>query len=171
MVVVLCRKFGGIVSLPTADDFYHTGLVVDDLEAVAAEMSRTFGYVWTKPGVGDVPIITPDGPAVIPMKFTYSVQQPIIELLETVPGTIITPGDRGTHHLGYWTDDVAAASQALADVGYPIAAAGTDADGNISRFAYHLTPTGVYLELVDRMIFGQPLEAWLATTETIDDAD
>jgi hypothetical protein len=30
-------------------DFFHTGIVVDDMRRATAEMSRAFGFTWAEP--------------------------------------------------------------------------------------------------------------------------
>ena len=73
--------------------------------------------------------------------------------------------DRGTraglHHIGYWSDDVAADSAKLVQRGYTAEAVSTRSDGTPS-WAYHRGATGPRIELVTRMV--QPaLEQYWST--------
>ena len=89
-----------------AENLYHTGIVVDDIEATMDWFTKVAGYTWTDVVTVDQDAVTPDGEVTIPMKMVYSGAEPRLELLQTVPGTVWTPADSGVHHLGYWSDDV-----------------------------------------------------------------
>ena len=81
---------------------------------------------------------------------------PRLEIIQAVPGTLWEPAaGSGIHHLGYWSDDVAADSAALEERGYALEAAG-------QVWAYHRNPAGPRIELVNRVV--QPgMEAYWAT--------
>ena len=111
-----------------AENLYHTGIVVDDLDATMEWFSKLAGYTWTDVVEVEQVAQTPSGEVTIPMKMVYSGADPRLELLQTVAGTIWTPADSGVHHIGYWSDDVesdlaalhvkrAALEQLLADSG------------------------------------------------------
>lgn len=148
-------------------DIYHTGFVVPDLEAAQAEMSAVFGVTWTDVEDREMPVVTPDGPVLARLRFTYSQGgTPRIELLEPVPGTIWeTPsyaaGPGGAHHVGAWADDFAATSAKLVDAGFPRVLTFDDGSGEdvAVRFAYHRLPSGGFVELVDASRRAE-LEAW-----------
>lgn len=55
-------------------DFYHTGIVVPDLDEAAAHLTAIAGYRWTKPMEYTMPVVTADGDYDIPFRMTYSVQ-------------------------------------------------------------------------------------------------
>jgi hypothetical protein len=96
----------------------------------------------------------------VTLKFTYSCPPaPQVEIIREVPGTIYTPEPgSGIHHLGYWADDVTAASAALEAAGAPLEAAGPGPDGRLV-WAYHRPEGGPRYELVDSM--AKPMmEAW-----------
>lgn len=59
------------------------------------------------------------------------------------------PSNSGVHHLGYWSDDVAADSAALVAQGYEMEITGPGPDG-VPMWAYHRHPTGPRIELVTR---------------------
>jgi len=53
--------------------------------------------------------VLPDGEATLDLVFTYSKTEPRVEVIQSMPGTLWVPAeDSGIHHLGYWSDDVAA---------------------------------------------------------------
>jgi len=100
---------------------FHTGIVVDDLEAAAARMGEQLGVTWYEGG-GEVLLVTAGGAALTKTAYVLSKEGPHhIELVQSVPGTLYepTPDPRG-HHLGYWVDDVRAASAALDAQGLPL---------------------------------------------------
>jgi hypothetical protein len=66
----------------------------------------------------------------------------------------------GIHHLGYWSDDVAADSAALEEAGYAHEGSGVGLDGS-PAWSYHRSPTGPRIELVSRA-----LEPFMATMWT-----
>ena len=88
------------------ENLYHSGIVVDDLDAALDWFTKVAGYRWTD--VVDVEQVaeTPEGEVTIPMRMAYSGAEPRLEILQTVPGTVWVPADSGVHHLGYWSDDV-----------------------------------------------------------------
>ena len=103
------------------DALFHTGIVVDDLEAAAARMGEQLGVTWHEGG-GEVLLVTADGATLTKTAYVLSKEGPHqIELVQSVPGTLYepTPDPRGPH-LGYWTDDVRAASAALEAQGLPL---------------------------------------------------
>ncbi len=136
-------------------DLYHTGFVVDDLAAAQEQYGSLLGVRWL-PGGGTVRIDTPDGSSVVQTAYALSAEGPHhIELVQSVPGTLyIASGSASAHHLGYWVDDVRAASAALEAWGLPCAAS-VGVEGSRHRHsrpmaAYHRAAGGVYLEVVAR---------------------
>ena len=77
-----------------AENLYHTGIVVDDLEATMDWFTKVAGYTWTDVVTVDQDAVTADGEVTIPMKMVYSGAEPRLELLQTVPGTVWTLGLR-----------------------------------------------------------------------------
>ena len=73
-----------------AENLYHTGIVVDDLEATMEWLTKVAGYTWTDVVSVDQEAVTPDGDVTIPMKMVYSGAEPRLELLQTVAGTVWT---------------------------------------------------------------------------------
>ena len=72
------------------EDFYHVGIVVDDLTAAMERLTAAGGYSWTKPVEYTVAITTAAGDIDVPFRFVYSLQAPHLELVQQVPGTLCT---------------------------------------------------------------------------------
>jgi catechol 2,3-dioxygenase-like lactoylglutathione lyase family enzyme len=131
------------------ENLYHSGIVVDDLEATMAWFTRVAGYSWTD--VVEVEQVgqTPGGEVTIPMRMVYSGCDPRIEILQTVPGTIWTPADSGVHHIGYWSDDVESDLAALEANGMRCEVKSYNPDGSGTLlWAYCKGDTGPRIELV-----------------------
>ncbi|MEU9346760.1 VOC family protein [Streptomyces sp. NPDC048278] len=145
-----------------ATDQFHVGIVVDDIPAAAAELTALFGYRWCTELGASAQVSLPDGDTVLDLTSTYSMTVPRLELVRSVPGTLWEPAaDSGVHHLGYWSDDVAADSAELARRGYVSEAVGRRPDST-PYWAFHRGPTGPRIELVTRAL--QPvLEQYWAT--------
>lgn len=131
-----------------AADQFHIGLVVDDLAAAAAELSAVFGYEWCAETGAEVKVALPAGDTVLDLRNVYSTTTPRLELVRSIPGTLWEPGS-GVHHLGYWSDDVAADSAELARYGYEAEAVGERPDGT-PYWAFHRSGNGPLVELVSR---------------------
>ena len=138
-----------------AEDLYHTGIVVPDLDAAADRFATMAGYSFTKPIAGPVTIRTDAGQQTVDFRFAYSLQAPHIELIEEVPGTPwVAAADNAVHHLGYFTDDFLTTASALEADGFTLELSlASDSDAP-SVFAYYLSPDRIRVEIVDRKIFG-----------------
>lgn len=133
-----------------AADLYHTGIIVPDVDAWKARMSEVAGYRWTETMSADLPVRLADGDRVLGLRFAYSLDAPHIELVQEIPGTPWTATEHiATHHLGYFCDDVATTSKQLEASGFALEACAV-VDGAPSIFAYHLAPSGLRIEIVDR---------------------
>jgi hypothetical protein len=146
-----------------AENLYHTGIVVDDLEATMAWLAKVAGYTWTDIVTANQEAVTLDGDVTIPMKMVYSGADPRLELLQTVPGTVWTPADSGVHHIGYWSDDVETDLATMESSGMAVEVKSYNPDGSGALlWAYAKGPTGPRIELVSRNM--QPFVAyWWAT--------
>lgn len=134
-----------------AENLYHTGIVVDDLEATMDWLAKVAGYTWTQVVSVDQQAVTADGEVSIPMKMVYSGVEPRLELLQTVPNTVWTPADSGVHHIGYWSDDVEADVVALESNGLTVEVKSYNPDGSGTLlWAYLKGTTGPRIELVSR---------------------
>lgn len=135
-------------------DLYHTGVVVDDLESAKSKFGALFGVTWIEGGA-EVRLITDDGLRIVKTAYALSAEGPHhVELVQSVPGTLYKEGGGSTaHHLGYWADDVLAASAGLSADGLPRAAAITLRDENEPPICvYHRAAEGLYIELVSRAL-------------------
>ena len=131
---------------------YHTGYVVRDLERAMALLGGAMGVRWAP--VMDYPgtkLRTRDGIIEVPrLRFTYSTLPVHVELIQEAPGSLwVAGGELKGHHIGVWADDLEAESARLEALGLPLHTHGLDADGKMWSFAYHETPFGLYIELVD----------------------
>ena len=143
------------------EDLYHVGIVVDDLDASLRWFTDTAGYRWCEEYAGDQVVETPAGEITVPMRFAYSMDTPRLEVLQAVPGTLWQPASSGIHHLGYWSDDVAADAAELERRGYLAEATREGSDG-APFFAFYRSPAGFRVELLSRG--GQPaLEQYWTT--------
>jgi hypothetical protein len=142
--------------------FFHTGIVVAELEPAMARLTDLVGVTWAVPISNDTPIFDAGAGAdvVVPMRMVYSQQFPHLELVEAVPGsewTVATGSN--AHHLGFWVDDLAAESGRLAASQCPLTVCGVAGGTKPAGFAYHEDPLGLRVELIDTA--ARPvLEAW-----------
>jgi len=143
------------------EDQFHLGIVAEDFEGTLAGLSAAFGYEWCAEIGGPLNMTLPTGDAVVRLSCVYSRTSPRLEILRNIPGTLweAAPGG-GVHHVGYWSDDVAADCAGLAGLGYTVEASRIGSTG--SDFAFVRGPDGVLVELVERA--AQPmLEKFWAT--------
>lgn len=145
---------------------FHVGFVVPDLDDARSTMTEILGVPVTEPmelPLGE--LYTPDGQRDVALRFAYSTRPVNVELIESVGGSVwdFEDPDRG-HHLGLWTDDVAAESDRLTALGMPAAWWGTDLSSGRQMFSYHRTPFGFYVELVDT-IAQSFYPAWFANAD------
>ena len=145
-----------------AEDQFHTGIVVDDFEGSLATLTKLFGYEWCEEMGAEIPVTLADGVQMLNLRFAYSKTSPRVEIIRPVPGTLWMPAEgSGIHHLGYWSDDVAADASALEALGFAREAAGEGEDA-VPYWTYHRTATGPRIELVSRAM--QPvMEQYFAT--------
>jgi len=137
-------------------DLYHTGIVVEDVDAARVRLTEIAGYRWGPTVGGDTPVVTADGEATLAMRIAYSADEPRLELVQAIPGTIWVPTGAGVHHLGYWSDDVDADVARLVERGLALEAKAPSPDGS-SMWAYCNGggDAGPRIELVSRSL--QPL--------------
>src|SRR5579862_8569652 len=101
----------------TPEDLYHTGIVVDDFEGALAWLTDVAGYRWCDELALDQVVWTPEGDRKVPIRFAYSRDEPRLEVLQAVPGTVWVPSDSGIHHLGYWSEALDSDLEALEGLG------------------------------------------------------
>ena len=121
---------------------FHVGVVVPDLDAELGRLNALFGYEWSDEVALTTPVRFPSGEQEVEIRFRYSRNAPRLEIIQQRPGTLWMPVEgSGLHHLGYWSDDVAADGAALGEAGYAVEAEGVDGNG---------TPTWAYFGATDQ---------------------
>ena len=135
-------------------ELFHTGIVVDDLASAKDELATTLALTW-RDGGGRVLLVTPDGNRSVRTSYAISTHGPHhVELCQSIPGTLWTAaaGPGQAHHLGYWVDDVANASEELEELGSTTVATILPAEGAAPICAYHRTQSGLYVEVVSTVL-------------------
>jgi hypothetical protein len=149
-----------------AEDLFHVGVVSADVGATVATLSAVLGYEWAGEVGGPIEVNLPTGDTVLDIRCTYSTSLPRLEVVRAIPGTLWEPAaGAGIHHLGYWSDDVAADAVELEEQGYVREAGRSLPDGS-PFFTFHIHPSGFRIELLTRAAqpslegyFGQPAAA------------
>ncbi len=134
-------------------DLWHTGIVVDDLQAAKAEIGHELGVTW-RDGGAEVRLITDDGASTVQTAYALSVEGPHhVELVQSIAGTVWTAAAPGhAHHLGYWVDDVIETTNTLIALGAVRLASIAMTDDAPPMCAYHRTENGLHVEIVDRRL-------------------
>lgn len=130
-------------------DLFHSGIVVEDFDGTLAWYTERLGYRWCEPANGETAIVTAAGEQVIPMHLAFSLDEPRLEVIEAVPGTLWMPADSGIHHLGFWSDDADGDAARLVAGGMTLDATGLFPDGSV-MWAYCSAPGRPRTELVSR---------------------
>jgi catechol 2,3-dioxygenase-like lactoylglutathione lyase family enzyme len=143
---------------------YHQGVRVPDLEAAMAELGPALSLQWCEPQARDQAVWIPDVRATtIKLHFTYSSAGPQhVELLHGEPGSVWDGRQHpGLHHVGLWSDDVAAETEALVSAGWTLCLAQRDPADGYGAFTYVQPPSGLLVELVSTAV--KPMfERWFA---------
>lgn len=136
------------------EDFYHTGIVVPDLDTAMARLSAIAGYRWIKPLIYTLPFRTANGTRELTSTIVYSLQSPHVELIQQVPESpwMAAPGN-AVHHLGYFTDNLAESARVLEDNGFAFEATAAVSGSDLALFAYYIDASGTRIEIVDRALF------------------
>jgi catechol 2,3-dioxygenase-like lactoylglutathione lyase family enzyme len=136
------------------EDFYHTGIIVPDLDAAMARLSALAGYRWITPLSYTLPFRTTSGTRELSSTFVYSLQSPHLELIQEIPDSPWTaaPGN-SIHHLGYFTDDLADTARTLEANGFTFEATADVSPPGLALFAYYVDAFGTRIEIVDRALF------------------
>ena len=132
---------------------YHVGIIVKDLPAARSQLTQQLGLTWgpvlhlpraefRDAGGHDV---------LLPTTFCYSVEQPCLEIIQEVPGSVWECNDNSNlHHIGFWSDDIATDSARMSEVGCPLQFAGRSGEVAPAGFSYQRNnELGVRIELVD----------------------
>jgi lactoylglutathione lyase len=142
-------------------DQYHVGMVVDDLQAAKSWFTETSGYRWCDElNVENILVDTDGGSAVLPLRFTYTRDEPRLELVQSIPGTVFT-ASMGMH-LGYWSDGIEDDVTQLEKSGGTSLGMAYWPDGGGPLWALALAPWGALIELVDRAV-KPSMERWWET--------
>ena len=131
---------------------YHVGIVVPDLAAAQAQLTELIGVTWG-------PVLRLDAvdyrdssgrDVVLPTTMCYSVDEPHLELIEELPGSVWVCNEHSNlHHIGFWTEDLTGDTAALIGSGCPMQLCGRAGDRAPVSFAYHRIDLGVRIEIVD----------------------
>ncbi|OJZ73684.1 bleomycin resistance protein [Mycobacterium paraffinicum] len=136
------------------EDFYHTGVIVPDLDAAMARLSALAGYRWITPMTYTLPFRTPTGVRELTSTIAYSLQSPHLELVQEVPESpwMSAPGN-AVHHLGYFSDDLVSSARALEANGFTLEMTADVSGSELGLFAYYTDSSGARIEIVDRSLF------------------
>lgn len=132
--------------------YYHVGIVVPDIARARVALSEQLGVTWGpvfhftateyREASGD--------DLVLPTTMCYSVEEPHLELIQEVPGSIWVCNDHSNlHHIGFWGDDFSKARTELVGSGCPLEIAGRSGDRSPVAFTYHRNDLGIRIEIVD----------------------
>jgi predicted enzyme related to lactoylglutathione lyase len=142
-------------------NLYHTGIVVDDVPAAMEWFEKAVGYRWCEPFTAEQLVRLEDGERTLTIQGTYSMDEPRLELVGAIEGTLWRPASAGVHHLGYWSDDVDEDIAAVSALGGRVEARSLLPDGS-SLWAYCRSGVGARIEFVSRAL--EPImSAWFAT--------
>jgi hypothetical protein len=121
--------------------FYHVCFAVPDLRAAMDDLTRAVGCRWRDPWDGRL------GENSFTTTFTTT-GPPHIELVTATSGPWSSTGGARFDHLGYWTSSITAASERLADNGFPEHFTGCPAGRPF--IGHHIDSIGARIELFDR---------------------
>ena len=134
---------------------YHVGIVVADLAAARVELQQQLGVTWG-------PVFHLDAveyregsgrDLALPTTICYSVDEPHLELIQEIPGSVWVRNQHSNlHHIGFWSDDLDADGTELTAAGCPLQLCGRAGDEAPVSFAYHRNDLGVRVEIVDSTI-------------------
>ena len=128
-----------------------SAVIADDYDAMQAQLSALLGYRWGDEIHLTMPLTFASGETrEVSCAFCYSIgDEPRLEIVRTVSGTVWQPSSAGWHHFGYWSDDVAADAAELEKHGYAMELFGPGPDGE-PLWGYYRHPSGPRIEIVRR---------------------
>lgn len=136
----------------TLSPHYHVGIVVPDLVVAQSRLTAQIDVAWgpvLEFGLTEVR----DGSGrdfEVAIRFCYSVDAPHLELIEELPGSVWECNEYSNlHHIGFWSDDLAADSGRLAGLQCPLQLCGRSGSEAPTQFAYHRDDLGIRVEVVD----------------------
>jgi len=138
-------------------EFYHVGIVVEEIESASRRLSALLGVEWGPIVEADTAVRTADGDDdVISLRLRYSTNAPRLELVEERAGTPwICNAFSNLHHIGYFSDTLANDGRRLSEQACPLEICGREGELAPHAFSYHRDPLGVRIEYVDAA--GRPL--------------
>jgi hypothetical protein len=150
-------------SAMSLSEMFHVGIVVPDIDAARGRLAELLGLEWG-PIVETAALAVRDADGrdiVLPNRMCYSTAPPYIELVQEQPGTpwVCNPHSN-LHHIGFFSDAVAADSAGLTRATCPLELAGRTGDASPTGFTYHRDALGVRIEFVDSAM-RQVMEEWL----------
>lgn len=104
------QRFAEALTPAVAPSFFHTGIVVPDLDKAIGYYADTFGLAFTDPGVFSIPRLEDPDPHPFALTAVLSrTEPPYLELIQAAGDGIISAGNAGRilYH-GYWEPDMAA---------------------------------------------------------------
>jgi hypothetical protein len=132
-------------------DFFHTGLVVDDIDASMKELAPALGVDWRPPMTITRRVrFDRSHERVMELVSVYTVQgPPYIELVRGIPGTLWSTEAGGrVHHLGFSTDRLDEACAQLERAGMRQVVCDAGEDGTFEVYAYYAAASGPYVEVM-----------------------
>ncbi|WP_029431362.1 VOC family protein [Blastococcus sp. URHD0036] len=142
-----------------AADLFHLGFVTDDLAGMRDEMTELLGYEWTAETTNATPVCLLGVDTTLDLRLVYSRSTPRVELVQSVPGNPVWAPAGGVHHLGYWSDDLAADRADLESRGFVAEALGQQ-PGGTPMWAYFHRAGGPRIELIDRGLQQYMEQSW-----------
>ena len=143
---------------------FHQGVRVPDLDKAMDELGVALSLDWCHPQEREQAVWSPStGATTVHLRFTYSANGPQrVELLQGEPGSVWDgTEDPGLHHVGLWSDNVAAETASLVDAGWTLRLAQREPADGYGVFTYVQPPSGLLVELVSTSV--QPMfERWFA---------
>ena len=130
----------------------HLGIQVEDLDRACALLTELLGLTFAEP-ISGWPIQVRVGDEIEESEGRFTVSRqgpPYLEVTENSAGSKVWHSEgkaMAFHHLGFWVEDVEAASQRLVDAGYPVQAGGLNGRGGY-RYTYHEVD-GLRVEMAD----------------------
>lgn len=138
------------------DRLFHTGLVVEDLDAAMAGFTASLGLTWKGGWPATHKMVFDGVECEVELRIAFSLQgPPYVELIQAKEGTIWSPDVCGLHHLCYWSPEPLAAADLLQQHGYRRLSGLPESGGG-----YFLSPYGVRVEILVPEYY-QRLLSWI----------
>jgi catechol 2,3-dioxygenase-like lactoylglutathione lyase family enzyme len=130
---------------------FHVGIVVPDLDLARARFTELLRLHWGRIIGHEIEVRDGEGnDLVVPNRICYSTEPPYLELIQEVPGTPWVCNEHSNlHHIGFFSDTLAADSRELSAAACPLELADGHGYATPSAFTYHRDPLGIRVELVN----------------------